>query len=398
MKLISLTCNQQSFKPIYFNQRGLSFVVGKQKNPNEINQRKTYNGVGKSLSIYLIHFCLGASPNESLETALPDWEFELTFLINDVQFISKRNTSKQTRIILNDEELTINNFNSKLQEMVFEVDEPVKGLKFRPLISRFIRPGRESYQNYEKVRSSSPPYENLVINGFLLGLNVNLIERKHDLKAKLDKDIISKKRLNKEPIFTEYFTQEKNPEIELRDLEEEIERLDREIGDFEVAENYYDVERLANEKKQELQSLKNNAIVIENAIYSINISLEERPDISLQRVVELYNSVSQKLPGEVVRDLNQVTEFHESLVTNRIKRLSSEKERLHTELRELNREIETGSKEVDEFITYLGTHGALDELVQLSSYVNDLKSKAQKILRLQGISKLLRKSNSNHKK
>lgn len=380
MKLISLTCDQQSFKPIVFNPSGLSFIVGKQKNPDEMDKRKTYNGVGKSLSIYLIHFCLGGSPNESLETAIPDWQFELTFEINDVRYISQRNTSKQTRIILNGEDLQYKTFNLRLQELVFEIEEPVNGLKFRPLISRFIRPSRESYLDYERVRKNPQPYENLVINGFLLGLNVNLIERKRDLKAELDENINSKTRLNKEPIFTEYFSQEKNPDIELRDLEEEIERLERETQEFQVAENYYDVERLANEKKQELQFLKNEAIVLENAIENINISLKERPDISLQNVVELYNSVSTRLPEQVVKELNEVTEFHEQLVNNRINRLSSEKERLSTSMRKLEKEIETQSKEADEFITYLGTHGALDELVQLNSYINDLKGKAQKIL------------------
>lgn len=380
MKLISLTCNQQSFKPLYFNSKGLSFIAGQQKNPDEVNQRMTYNGVGKSLSIYLIHFCLGASVNESLETALPKWEFELTFEINHIRYVSKRNTSTQTKIILNNEELQYKKFNDRLQELVFEIEEPVSGLKFRPLISRFIRPSRASYQDYASVRKTPPPYENLVINGFLLGLNVNLIKRKHDLKVQLDKALESKKRLSKEPIFTEYFTQDKNPDIELRDLQEEIERLEREIRDFQVAENYYDVERLANEKKQELQLLKNKAIVLENAIGNINISLEERPDISLQKVVNLYNSVSQKLSEKVVKELSEVTQFHENLVNNRIKRLASEKESLQTLLRQLNQEIETSSKEVDEFLTYLGTHGALDELVKLSSFVNDLKSKAQKII------------------
>lgn len=380
MKLLSLTCNQPSFKPIYFNRRGLSFIVGRQKNPEQSNNLQTYNGVGKSLSIYLIHFCLGASKNESLEINLPDWEFTLVFEIDGIKYTSVRNTSKQNRISLNDKSLTVKKFNEELEQLVFELEEPVKWLKFRPLIKRFIRPSRESYLSYASVRSGSRQYEDLLVNAFLLGLNIDIIQTKHDLKAELDGHKDSKKRIKNDPIFVEYFGQKKNPDIELLDLQEEISRLEQELQAFQVAENYYEIEQLANEKKQELQAKKNEAILINNAIDNINISLQEQPDISLQKVIDVYNATSEKLPHGVVKDLDEVTSFHQNLISNRIQRLSSEKSRLTKDLDKTNEDIETLSKEVNDFIAYLGTHGALDELVQLTSYINGLKGKAQKIL------------------
>lgn len=60
MYLISLTSNNTGFKNVYFNKRGLSIILGDQVDTTPIAEKNTFNGVGKSLLIELIHFCLGA--------------------------------------------------------------------------------------------------------------------------------------------------------------------------------------------------------------------------------------------------------------------------------------------------------------------------------------------------
>lgn len=59
MKLKSLTANQPSFHPVVFKE-GVNIIVGKNALPQGENDGKTYNGVGKSLVLHLIHFCLGS--------------------------------------------------------------------------------------------------------------------------------------------------------------------------------------------------------------------------------------------------------------------------------------------------------------------------------------------------
>ena len=56
MKLISLTANKETFHPVYFDD-GINIIVGKQVAPHNENDGNTYNGVGKSLTLHLIHFC-----------------------------------------------------------------------------------------------------------------------------------------------------------------------------------------------------------------------------------------------------------------------------------------------------------------------------------------------------
>jgi uncharacterized protein YydD (DUF2326 family) len=59
MQLIKVYSNKESFRTVKFNKNGLSFIVAKQKDPGASEKGKTYNGVGKSLLVRIIHFCLG---------------------------------------------------------------------------------------------------------------------------------------------------------------------------------------------------------------------------------------------------------------------------------------------------------------------------------------------------
>ena len=64
MKLLSLRANKPSFHPIAFKD-GMNIIVGRQVAPHNENDGNTYNGVGKSLTLHLVHFCLGANKIDS---------------------------------------------------------------------------------------------------------------------------------------------------------------------------------------------------------------------------------------------------------------------------------------------------------------------------------------------
>ena len=79
MRLIELSSTRSSFKTVRFNRTGLSLIVGKHTEKQAKDIQSTYNGVGKSLVIALLHYCLGANKYEQFETHLDGWDFTLTF-------------------------------------------------------------------------------------------------------------------------------------------------------------------------------------------------------------------------------------------------------------------------------------------------------------------------------
>lgn len=379
MKLLSLSSNKASFHDIKFNSRGLSLILGRQKNPEQSDARKTYNGVGKSLTIALIHFCLGANASDEFKEKLAGWEFNLEFEIDGTQYTSIRSASSQNTVILDGNELSLKKFNSEMESLVFGIENPIPYLSFRPLIKRFIRPKKESYIAFDSVESKETPYANLLAYSYLLGLDVDLVVEKHKLKNEKDRIEKFRKNLKTDSVFKEFFVGNKNPDLEIRDLEDEINRLERDIKVFQVAENYYEIEKQANDTKRKLQELKNQAIMIENSINSINNSLSIRPDISVEQIQKVYNETKAKLSETLLRELSDVERFHKELAETRVKRLSNEKIKLERSLEQKNKDISVLAKEFDSQLKFLGTYRALDELIELSNHMGGLKTRAQKI-------------------
>ncbi|MDQ2088072.1 hypothetical protein RBH29_16715 [Herbivorax sp. ANBcel31] len=141
MRLIRVYSNMDTFKEVKFNKTGLSFIAAKQKNPELTEKGQTYNGVGKSLLVRIIHFCLGASKDNYKEFCdkLPGWEFYLEFEIKNTMYTAKRLTDNPNRIFLNGEDLFISKFTKKIGELCFDIPEDTSFLTFRSLIPFFIR-------------------------------------------------------------------------------------------------------------------------------------------------------------------------------------------------------------------------------------------------------------------
>ena len=97
MKLLSLRANKPSFHPIIFKD-GMNIIVGRQVAPHNENDGNTYNGVGKSLTLHLVHFCLGANKIDSFSQKLPGWEFTLRFQVNGEEYCASRKTDDQNKI------------------------------------------------------------------------------------------------------------------------------------------------------------------------------------------------------------------------------------------------------------------------------------------------------------
>ncbi len=101
MQLISLEANKPSFNTVYFNSKGLTLIIGKSTSTDKNN---TYNGVGKSLLLQIVNFCLGSNKITAFENHLSGWEFTLSFKVGNKTFTANRAAQTQNKIYLNDKE------------------------------------------------------------------------------------------------------------------------------------------------------------------------------------------------------------------------------------------------------------------------------------------------------
>lgn len=373
MRLIELRANKESFHTVRFNPNGIS-IIAAIKETND--QRKTYNSVGKSLTVALIHFCLGSNSNSEFEIKLKDWIFYLDFEIENNKYTAKRSTENQKEIELNGKVLSIRDYCKFIEKELFKIQENSKYISFRGLISRFIRFGDFSYVANDCYIKKESDLTRLINNAFILGLDTDLILKKAELREK-EKNISELKKQLNNPEFKALFGTENKKDLEIKivELETIIKKYKKSIDEFIIAEDYNSIRMEADKISYELNSVKNKATKLNIAISNIEKSLDIKPDISKDQIIRLYEEAKVELGEMVVKKLSDLETFNYQLLDNRTKKLLLEKKDFEKKLSEINKTISILGKQEDEKLQYLNSTGALEDYTKLNKALNDNEKK-----------------------
>lgn len=389
MRLISLAASEPTFKTIFFNKTGASFILAKQDNPEQSDKSKTYNGVGKSLLVSLIDFCLGTKTSskitKSLQLTLPDWHFILDVKIGNRSYTIVRHTNIPKYIDLNDEELTLNDFCSKLEKLCFDIPPKFQYLSFRSLLPFFIRPSKQSYISYDDPTKAGTPYQKQLYNAFLLGLDVTFSQTKMLLKKQIDDTEKLYKNIKNDPILKQFFEGYKDSSLALADLNEKIETLELDLQKFEVADDYYQIKQEADAVKNNLDKTQNKIKLRSINIDSINQSLKISSDVNRNDIQKIYDESKLVFHSDVEKKLIDLEKFYQDLTINRTKRLQSQKHEIISELKELEAQFTNLKEELDSHMKFLNAHQALDVFTKMSSRLAEFQQNREK---LQGYEKL----------
>ena len=254
MKLLSLRANQPSFHPVVFNKNGVSIIVGKQVAPHNENDGNTYNGVGKSMTLHLVHFCLGSNKIDSFSQKLSGWEFTLKFEINGAEYYSSRKTDDQSKINFNGEQMTVAALRNKLLDLCFGLTNPPKYMTWTTLFSRYARRYRSCYSTFDSFVPKESDYSKVLNNCYLLGMETDLIISKKELRDKQSAASATEKAIKKDPLFRQYYLGKHDAELDVADLEYRIKELEKEISAFKVSNNYHELEKEADDKSYQKKS------------------------------------------------------------------------------------------------------------------------------------------------
>lgn len=373
MRLIKLYANHQSFREVKFNPTGLTLIVG-----SKSTKGSTYNGVGKSLIVELLHFCLGSNKNDEFEKKIPQWEFFLAFQIQGHDHVVSRNTSNQGVAYLDHKEIKISELNSWFESRLFSIPEGIPGLTYRSLIPKFLRRGLKQYVDPRDTGDYSE-YDKLVRNAFLLGIDVGLIAKKLAIRTEITRLKQLRQNFRDDPLLKEFYSGGRDADILLSYIEKKIEELNKKKNEFVVAENFYELQKNADALAALIEQEKNKIFMWHSAAKNISESMKEQPDISLARVNELYGEILAAFREDAVKKLDAVTDFHKRMLANRIARLSSEKLRLIDLIRNSEQDLKKKQSDLDGMLRTLSHSQALDQYSALVSEIADLTSQAQKV-------------------
>jgi uncharacterized protein YydD (DUF2326 family) len=389
MRLISLTTNQKTFKDIVFNKSGASFIVAKQINPNQFDKTKTYNGVGKSLLVALVNFCLGASITnkitKSLQEKLSDWQFFLTVEINNKSYKIERCAYSPSEIKLNNENFTVLSFCEKLKKLCFDISPDVKHLSFRSLLPFFIRPSKTSYVAYNEPEKMGTTYQKQLYNAFLLNLDVNLSQTKMQLKKEITDTNKLHKNIKNDPILRQFFEGYQDSSLALADLDEKIKKLEKNLDEFEVADDYYQIKQESDEIKRTIDNTQNTIKLKNNSIKNIEQSLKINPDVDNKDIKNIYNESKLVFQVNVEKQLSDLEVFYQSLTVNRSKRLTQQKQMILNEVQILEKDFISLKQNFDKNMKFLNAHQALDIFTKMNANLSEMIQSKEK---LQGYEKL----------
>lgn len=385
-KLVKLSANKDSFHSVTFKD-GLNVVMGKPQNKLALDKKSTTNGIGKSLLIKIIDFCLGSDKIKEWEDPLKDWIFTLEVNIDNNLYTISRAVSNQRVIIFNDEEITL----SKFRDIIKELLALSPDVSFRQIINRFLRKGKVAYNNYLTSIPKEKDCNTLLIITYLLGLNYSLCQQKIDLKKELDsnRDILS--RSQKDSSFRELFGIGKyDLDLELSNIEFEINKLEDEIANKNYAENYSEIQEKANLISDSLDELNNKKFILENRISTINEALSREISVDLIDIQKIYEDVKIFFKEDLKRSLVEIEDFHKKLLSKRKEMLSKDLLALQTELLDVSKQIEEQNKQLNENLDFLQAHSAMGKYVIAIRQIDSLKAKQKELVRVSNIEKEIR--------
>lgn len=375
MKLISLYSDYPNFKSIKFKEKGFSFIAGSEKNNSD---KSTYNGVGKTLSIVLIDFCLGANALEDLKKL--SCNFYLDVSINNQIFTFTRNTINNKSIFIDDIEYTVDKFRRKLEELL--TIERQDNITLRTILSYFIRYKKSSFMDpivtNKYTSSPKPDYASLLNVFYLLNLDTKLLKEKQKNHKKLDSAKNAKRSLEDKEIKSLLNSNNTNIDIELNILLKKLDEKTKLRDLYKISDTYANLKLELFNKRELLNSTINRIEIIKSNLNKINSSLEEKHDITVKELKDFYGDIIDIFPSKVLEELENVENFHNNLIKSRINRLSNSKIELTTELQEVITDKEQIEKRIDELYAILGSNGELTEYDSINNEIDAINSQISK--------------------
>lgn len=375
MKLIELSCDKTSFKTLQFNPEGITLIIG---DTSKGGKEGSSNGVGKTLSLGLVHHCLGAQVNDKLKAAVPDWLFSLRFNIRQDEHIITR-SGDGAQIYLDEHPIRLKELREWLNECgVFRIEPQIPGISFRSLFSRFARYAKEDCLNPLNTHKEEDA-DGKLRSLYLLGLDCSLAAAKKKDQLELLDIKKTKKTWSEDHVLKDIFRAGAKPRVRFEWLEQEIPKLTSALHAYQVAENYRLLEWHESELTKQLRQIEHQISILDFQLAGIEKALEEQPDITAADLRSFYDGLGHVFKPEALEHFEQVEAFHNTLSINRKTRLDKDKLKIIGEKITLEQEYKVKATERDSYSRNMQGKKALDEYAALAKHIAYLEEERDRL-------------------
>lgn len=383
-KLYSLP---KSFEPINFDS-GLNIILGEKSEGNN----KT-NGVGKTMSIEFLNFCLLKKTSDSRVTLIPDNVLDadtvvyLDFNINSDSITIARAIKNPDLVTIfkNGDEIisndTIERASEYLGNLYFEkFPSYVTRISFRNLLNPIIRDERSEFKDiiqcFDTAKRMPSDYKPHL---FFLNLNIELYS---EIKKVID-DLTKKTTYVSETkkLITSDYNKVSEAKAKLNELESEVSKINASIEKLKTNDSFDSIQDDLIKLESRLSKLRVRQKTIKYEIKQIN-SLPEPENISENEITILFNQFKDGLGDMVEKSLQEVKEFKKRIDSFRNTLVNNKLAQLKSELINLNTKIQRLDDDYSEKISLLD-NGEL--LKDLKISINIFNKKNQELNNLRSI-------------
>lgn len=392
MKINNIQANKSSFHDTTFNE-SLSVILADVT--EESTDKDSRNGLGKTLLVEIINFCLGSGVSDSLDKQeLQSWAFMLDVDIAGANFTFNRSLDNSNMVtvsgdlenwpIKTDEDsltIKVDDFKRILGVKIFGVsreDDKPNQLSYRNLMSYFMRTDATAFVDPFKYFAGEKATTVQMANAYLLGLNDDYsysfykIEKKKKLLADLEKAATS-------GMLDDFTGNMGELEAQRVRIQQKLNQLKERVAAFRVHDEYYAIQDEADNYTSEIHQLLNEINLHEQAVQQYEDNIRQEQDITVDEVKNIYSDAGIYFNDNLQKKLEEIQEFHKVVVLNRAQYLKDEIKRLKALTKEKKQTVESLSVKKESAMGVLSSHGALDEFSQLQNRVTFLQQQYDEV-------------------
>jgi uncharacterized protein YydD (DUF2326 family) len=383
-----------TFREVSF-QSGLNMVLADKTDDSE--ETESTNGLGKTMLIRIIHFCLGSDLARDKALSHPKLKgvtFGLDLLYEGSEVSASRNTAAPLSIhvsprLIDGLSIEVERATPKRATISLDAWKDVLTRRFVPgaavggstptfreIALYLIRLGKPAFADPTIAFQGQSGASKRLTTSYLLGLNWAAQKKLQDL---LD----TRKRVG-ETIQALKEAESSANDKSIGDLDAERVALEAtvsakrsEVEGFKVREDYRDLERHLGDVDLQLHELVNENYSDRRLLDHYQESAEELPEADPNKPISILKKAGAIFNPQTLKTLNEIASFHAEVHKNRKAFLQGEISRLKEAINVRGNAISSLSNEKTRVLGVLKSSGALETLIELQRSYTEQTSRLE---------------------
>lgn len=382
-----------SFKNVEFHD-GLNLILAEKDDKS--TDGKTRNGAGKSSLVELINALLGSDIRKGNILKAPQllynrFGLELDLSGNSIsiercgdsanKIFVKSMPEKFMSLTESDGERYISNgeWVAVLGQETFNINDKIRQVKsgpsFRALFSYYAR-SPKGFDSPEKTFAQQSTCSVQVALTYLLKLNWKIAREFEDIRQK-DKLIKALKQAANDGSLKDIMGSASDLKTDILLKKTKVSTLRQSITEFRVLPEYQSKEARVAEISKILSSLSATDTTEKEWLAQLERTIEEETEPDTHKVSKLFQEAEFELPELITKRFDEVSAFHDSVVSNRREHLKQEIEQINNRISQRLEEKILLDNERSEIMRLLQSHGALEQYMQLQNMLSKLDAEIE---------------------